>query len=39
MNRPQTTEELDAVRQSVIRSGPFGSARWAKGTVKKLGLE
>ncbi len=39
VNRPQTAEELDAVRQSVIRSSPFGSARWVKGTVKKLGLE
>jgi len=39
VNRPQTREELVALRLSVVRSRPFGSDRWARHTAARLGLE
>jgi putative transposase len=39
VNRSQTEGELDALRVSVARGRPFGSAGWVKGVVRRLGLE
>jgi putative transposase len=39
VNRPQTAAELDAVRRSVVRGQPFGSAQWQQETAQRLGLE
>ena len=39
VNRPQTEAELDAVRRSVVRGRPFGSAAWERQTAARLGLE
>jgi putative transposase len=37
--RPQTDAELVALRRSVERGVPYGSARWQKKTIAALGLE
>ena len=39
VNAPQTEAELDAIRTSIQRGRPFGSATWQKRTAKRLGLE
>jgi putative transposase len=39
VNRPQTEAELEAVRRSVVRGRPFGSAAWERQTAARLGLE
>jgi putative transposase len=39
VNQPQTEAELEALRQSVHRNQPFGSAHWTQRTAKRLGLE
>ena len=39
VNRPQTKAELKALRISVARGRPYGSAVWVKRVVKRLGLE
>lgn len=39
VNRPETEAELEAVRRSVVRGRPFGSAAWARQTAARLGLE
>jgi len=39
VNKPQTKEELDAVRCSVIRGRPFGTQGWVQRTAKAFGLE
>ncbi|MFK7821709.1 MAG: transposase [Planctomycetaceae bacterium] len=39
VNRPLTHAELDAVRNSVNRGAPFGSATWAEATATEHGLE
>lgn len=39
VDRPQDQPVLDAVRASLARGRPFGSERWIKQTVKRLGLE
>jgi putative transposase len=36
---PQTDAELAALRRSVARGIPYGSANWVKRTVVELGLE
>ena len=36
---PQTDAELVALRRSVERGVPYGSAPWQKKTIAKLGLE
>jgi putative transposase len=38
VNRPETQEELSALRTSVVRSRPFGEAGWVKKIAAKLGL-
>jgi len=39
VNEPQTEAELEAVRRSVRRGQPLGSANWAKRVAGKMGLE
>jgi putative transposase len=39
VNAPQREAEVQALRQSVNRGTPFGSAGWARQTVARLGLE
>lgn len=39
VNRPQTTEELEAVRRSVLRGAPYGSEPWQQQTAVALGLQ
>jgi putative transposase len=39
VNRAEPAAELAAVRQSVVRGRPFGSAAWQKRTAARLGLE
>jgi REP-associated tyrosine transposase len=39
VNEPQTESELGAVRNSVVRSQPFGDSTWTRVTAKSLGLE
>ena len=39
VNEPQTEVELEAIRRSVRRGQPYGSADWIKQTAKQLGLE
>ena len=39
VNRPQTDEELAALRTCVARSRPFGEDRWVAKTARLLGLE
>ena len=38
VNEPQTTEEEAALRLSIARGRPFGSAPWVKRIAAKLGL-
>jgi putative transposase len=38
VNRAETAAELDALRQSVKRGRPFGTAAWQKKTARRLGL-
>src|SRR5688572_8249047 len=39
VNEPQSEAELGAIRNSVVRSRPFGSREWTHQTAKALGLE
>lgn len=39
VNRPETPQELEALRRSVQRGRPFGSAPWQTRTAKRLSLE
>ena len=39
VNRAETEAELEALRQSVYRSRPYGSKQWLERVVSKLGLE
>lgn len=39
VNRPETEEELAALRTCVTRSRPFGEQRWVEKIVRRLGLE
>jgi putative transposase len=39
VNAPQTEAELEAVRVSVARGSPYGSAAWCERTARALGLE
>jgi putative transposase len=39
VNRPQSDNELDAIRKSVVRGQPFGSPGWVRKTASDLGLE
>ena len=39
VNRPQSEEEVEALRRSVNRGTPFGSAPWQKNVALRWGLE
>ena len=39
VSRPQTDEEVAALRLSIARGRPFGSKQWVKRIAEKLGLE
>ncbi|MBW3540936.1 MAG: hypothetical protein KY476_11750, partial [Planctomycetes bacterium] len=39
VERPQTEQELAAIRRSVQRGSPFGDDTWCLRTVEALGLE
>jgi putative transposase len=39
VNQPQSEAELAALRRSIARGTPFGSAHWTKLTAGRLGLE
>jgi putative transposase len=39
VNQPQTTEELNALRNCIKRGQPFGSATWLSNTVERYNLE
>jgi putative transposase len=39
VNQPQTPEELEALRRSVIRGQPMGDIEWTKQITTALGLE
>jgi len=39
VNRPETDEELEALRRSVVRGAPYGDNRWQKRTASRLKLE
>ena len=39
VNQPQTEAELDAVRRSLLRGSPLGSAVWTAETAKQLKIE
>ena len=39
VNAPQTEAELQAIRRSLRRGSPYGSAYWTEQTAKQLGLE
>ena len=39
VNRPQTEEEVKALRHSVIRGRPFGDDDWEQRTARALHLE
>lgn len=39
VNQPQTEAELAAIRRSVTRGQPYGSATWAQQCAQQLGLE
>jgi putative transposase len=39
VNRAETAAELQAVRRSVLRGQPFGSAVWQQRAAKRLHLE
>ena len=39
VNRAQTAGELQALRNAVQRSCPYGSPHWVEQTAKKLGLQ
>lgn len=39
VNRPQTEQEVAALRRSIARGAPLGSALWQRRTADRLGLE
>jgi putative transposase len=39
VNRPQTEQEVEALRRSIARGTPYGSDRWTTRTARRLGLE
>lgn len=39
VNRPETDQELAALRRSIVRGTPFGAADWVAGAAVKMGLE
>ena len=39
VNRPQSKDEVEALRRCSFKNAPFGSKRWTKQTAIRLGLE
>ena len=39
VSRPETADELEALRRSVRRGSPFGGEKWAAATARRLGAE
>jgi len=39
VNRPETGEELEALRLSVQRRRPFGEDGWVRRMVRRFGME
>jgi len=39
VNEPETPDELEAIRNSVVRGAPYGSVSWVEKTAKRFGLE
>lgn len=39
VNTPQTREEEESIRRSVVRGKPFGADTWVMKMIKKFGLE
>ncbi len=39
VNRPETEQELESLRQSVARGAPFGDSGWRRRTAARLKLE
>ncbi len=39
VNKPQTDDELAAVRKSIVRGTPFGGDKWISNTAARLSLE
>jgi len=39
VNRAQSQAEEDALRRSIERGAPYGSAHWSKLTATRLGLQ
>lgn len=39
VNRPETDEELEALRRGVTRGSPYGDATWQHQAAARLGLE
>lgn len=39
VNKPQSAAELEAIRTSVTRGRPYGSAKWCRNTAEMLGLQ
>jgi putative transposase len=39
VNRPQTEQEVEALRRSIARGTPYGSDHWTKRSARRLGLE
>lgn len=39
VDRPESNDELKALRNSSARNAPYGGADWAEATARQLGLE
>jgi putative transposase len=39
VNQPQTAGEIEAIRHSIRRGRPLGTAAWVEATAKQLGLQ
>ena len=39
VNQPETSGELEAIRNCVVRGTPFGCESWVEKTVERFGLE
>jgi Na+/H+-dicarboxylate symporter len=39
VNQTQSTEELETLRNWVIRGQPFGSAAWVANTLERYGIQ
>jgi len=38
VNRPQSRQELEALRRSVVKGSPYGSSDWQASIARRLGL-